>query len=176
MMRCLAASVCLVALAVDGSAEDLGSFQTLLGHRSIETRTLTIRLAPVDDDIRFSVTLTNKDTGIRRNHEFDAPVPEMPVPFQMEESYYCDTSVVLLTVEYPWRHDWPQVARTMETYAFRDSDLEFIDVAFGPLTDIALADDTAYEPSELDMLPPIRVRCLAGRDEKPFEFFEQETK
>ena len=120
MMRCLAASVCLVALAVDGSGEDLGSFQTLLGHRSIETRTLAIRLAPVDADIRFSVTLTNKDTGIRRNHEFDAPVPEMPVPFQMEESYYCDTSVVLLTVEYPWRHDWPQVARTMETYAFRD--------------------------------------------------------
>jgi hypothetical protein len=176
MKRCLAASVCLMALAVKGSAEDLESFQTRLDHRSIETRTLTIRLAPVDDDVRFSVTLTNKVTGIHRKHEFDAPVPEMPEPFQVEESYYCGTSVVLVTVEYPWRHDWPQVVRTVETFAFRESDFKFIDVAFGPLTDIALADDTAYEPSDLEILPPIRVRCLTGQVEKPFEFFEKETK
>jgi hypothetical protein len=65
--------------------------------------------------------------------------------------------------------------QVLDTFAFRASDLEFIDVAFGPQTDIALADDTAYEPSEIDMLPPIRVRCLGGHDEKPFEFFEQDT-
>lgn len=27
-------------------------------------------------------------------------------------------------------------------------DVAFIDVAFGPLTDIALADDTAYDPAD----------------------------
>lgn len=151
-------------------------YRNTLSEQSIETRRLSIRLGSVDDDVRFAITLTNKETGLRRYHEFDAPVPEMPEPFQMEKSYYCDASVVLLTVEYPWRHDWPQVVRTMETYAFRESDFEFIDVAFGPLTDIALADDTAYGPSDLDMLPPIRVRCLTGQDEKPFEFLEQETK
>jgi len=61
--------------------------------------------------------------------------------------------------------------RTLETYAFEAADFEFIDVAFGHLTDIALADDSAYDPSEIDLLPPIRVRCLAGQGEKAFEFF-----
>jgi len=52
----------------------------------------------------------------------------------------------------------------------------FIDVAFGPLTDIALADDSAYDPADLEMLPPIRVRCLTGQDGKPFEFLEPAPK
>jgi hypothetical protein len=43
------------------------------------------------------------------------------------------------------------------------------------LTDIALADDSAYDPADLEMLPAIRVRCLTGQDAKPFEFFRQET-
>lgn len=30
----------------------------------------------------------------------------------------------------------------------RKTDVAFIDVAFGPLTDIALADDTAYDPAD----------------------------
>jgi hypothetical protein len=42
---------------------------------------------------------------------------------------------------------------------------------YGPLTDIALADDMAYELPDQDTLPPIRVRCLKGQAEKPFEFF-----
>ena len=83
----------------------------------------------------------------------------------------CETSTILLTLEYPWRHDLPQYNRVLETYAFRTSDFVFIDVAYGPLTDIALADDMAYELSDVDMLPPISVRCLNGQVEKPFEFF-----
>lgn len=51
-----------------------------------------------------------------------------------------------------------------------------ISVAYDPLTDIGLADQTAYDPSAFDMLPQIGVRCLAGRDEKPFELVEPETR
>ena len=169
-------TLCLLVLSSDASADELNHFQTLYDARSVETRTLSIRLAPVDESVRFSVSLRDKETGLEKIHEFDAPVPEIPAAYQMEHGYYCDTSVILLTVDYPWRHAWPQVVRILDTYAFRESDFEFIDVTFGPLTDIALADDTAYEPSDIDMLPPIRVRCLVGLDEKPFEFFGQETK
>lgn len=176
MKLCSAVTVGLLALSSDGSAEDMGPFQTLLDYRSVETRTLSIILAPVDEDIRFSITLRNKETGIRRHHEFDAPVPETPEPFQMEEISYCGMSVVLLTVQYPWRHDWLEVVRTMETYAFRESDFAFIDVADGPLTDIALAEQSAYEPSDFDMLPPVGVRCLPEPGEKPFQFFQRVTK
>lgn len=98
-----------------------------------------------------------------------------PPPFLVKHRYYCNTPVILLTVEYPWRHDLPQYVQVLDTFAFRTSDLEFIDVTFGPLTNIALADDTAYKPSEIDMLPPIRVHCLLGNDARPFEFFEQEA-
>ncbi len=84
---------------------------------------------------------------------------------------YCDTTTILLTIQFPWRQDLPQYSRILDTYAFRSSDFAFIDVAYGPLTDIALADDVAYELSDVEMLPPIRVRCLNGQVEKPFEFF-----
>lgn len=157
-------------------ADGIGSNQILYNFRGVETKRLTIALAPVDDDVRFSIVLTDKETGAQRRHEFDAPVPEVPEPFQMRESYYCGNPVILLSVEYPWRHHWREVRRIMETYAFRSTDFSSVDVADGPLTDIALADDTAYDPADLEMLPPIRVRCLTGQDEKPFEFFRQETK
>jgi hypothetical protein len=64
----------------------------------------------------------------------------------------------------------------IDTYAFRETDFAFIDVAFGPITDIALADDSVYDPIDLDMLPPIWVRCLTGQDGKSFEFFQEGTK
>lgn len=166
----------LFASPPDASAEGLRFFQTYYDEQSVETRTLSIRLNPVDEDVRFAVTLTKKETGLKKRHEFDAPVPEIPEPFQMEVGYYCDASIILLTVKYPWHHDWPQVVRALETYAFRESDFEFIDVAFGPLTDIALQDSTYPEDLPADMLPPVGVRCLSGSDGKPFEFFEQETK
>lgn len=166
----------LSAISFGSLAEGIGPYQKLYDDRGVETGQLSIALAPVDHDVRFSIVLTDKETGDQRRHEFDAPVPEVPEPFQMQESYYCGTPVILLSVEYPWRHSWQEVRRIMETYAFRSTDFAFIGVAFGPLTDIALADDTAYEPSDLEMLPPIRVRCLTGQDGKPFEFFEQESK
>ena len=65
----------------------------------------------------------------------------------------------------------PEFQRVLLTFAFRRSDFAFIDVAYGPVTAIALADDTAYELADQDMLPPIRVRCLNGQHDKTFEFF-----
>ena len=96
------------------------------------------------DDVRVSVTLL-RETGIERRHEFEAPVPETPMSFQFERGYMCDTAIILLTVEYPWRHDWPQTMRTLDTLAFRTSDLAFIDIPPGPLTDIALLDATSQK-------------------------------
>lgn len=158
------------------SADILDHFQVLYTEDSVETRQLFIKLESVDDDVRFSVTLESRETGIKRRHEFDGQGASDPDPFLVAHRHYCDTPVILLTVEYPWRHDLPQYVQVLDTFAFRASDLEFIDVTFGPLTDIALTDVSAYAPSEMDMLPPIRVRCLGAQVEKPFEFVESETK
>lgn len=158
------------------SADILDHFQVLYTEDSVETRQLFIKLESVDGDVRFSVTLENRETGITRRHEFDGQGASDPDPFLVAHRHYCDTPVILLTVEYPWRHDLPQYVQVLDTFAFRASDLEFIDDTFGPLTDIALTDVSAYEPSELDMVPPIRVQCLLGNDVKPFEFFEQKPK
>ena len=158
------------------SAGILDDFQVLYTENSVETKQLLIKLESVDDDVRFSVTLEDREFGIKRHHEFDGQGSSDPDPFLVARRYYCDTSVILLTVEYPWRHDLPQYVHVLDTFAFRASDLEFIDVTFGSVTDIALADDTVYTPSEFDMLPPIRVRCLLGNYAKPFEFFEQDAK
>ncbi|MDR0807782.1 MAG: hypothetical protein LBE86_01405 [Gemmobacter sp.] len=162
--------------AASVSAQELSHFQTLFDEDSVETRTLMIQLDPVNDDVRFAVTLRDKETGTVRRHEFDGEGTNDPAPFQLEEAYLCDTPVILLTVQYPWHHALPEFVRALDTFAFHRTDFALIDVAFGPLTDIALADDTAYESSDLEMLPPIGVRCLTGQGGKPFEFFEQATK
>ena len=166
----------LFASSPDASADPLRFFPRYYDERSVETQTLSIKLAPADVSVRFSVTLRDKETGHEMSHEFDAPVPEIPESFQMESGYYCDTPVILLTVEYPWRHDLPQYVRVLDTYAFRASDLAFIDVAFGPLTDIALQDSTYPEELDPDMLPPVGVQCLSEQDGKPFAFVERAIK
>lgn len=155
--------------------EELDHFQTLYDERSVKTRTLSIRLAPINENVRFSVTLRDKETGVERHHEFDAPVPEITEPYLMDYSYDCETSVIQLTVKYPIRHDWPQVVRILETYAFRETDFEFIDVTDGPLTDIALQDSNYPEVLPPDMLPPVGVSCLSEASWKPFKFFRLGT-
>ncbi|MES2143764.1 MAG: hypothetical protein V4516_05270 [Pseudomonadota bacterium] len=170
-------STFIVCSVFDNSAvaQEVVYRNTLL-EQTVESRDLLIMLDPVDEDVRFAITLGDTKTGFQRRHEFDGQGVNDPSPFQLAWMRYCDTTTILLTLEYPWRHDLPQYTRILETYAFRASDFAFIDITHGPLTDIALADDTAYETSEIDMLPPIRVHCLLGNDAKPFEFFEQETK
>jgi hypothetical protein len=144
--------------------------QTTYDGSTVETPELRVELRPIGDD-RFAIGLTDKVTGLRKGHAFEGEGANDPSPFLLAHSRYCDTSVIMLTVEYPWRHDLPEFQRVLSTFAFRRSDFAFIDVAYGPLTDIALADDMAYALSDLDMLPPIRVRCLNGQVEKPFAFF-----
>ena len=118
----------LFVLSFDASAEELNHFQTLYDEWSVETRTLSIRLESLDEDVRFSVTLHDKETGLERRHEFDGQGSNEAFPYLMEQNHYCDTSVILLTVQYPWRHALPQYVRVLETYAFRSKDFEFIDV------------------------------------------------
>lgn len=149
--------------------------QTTFDGPTVETRELRIELRPVAED-HFTINMTDKVTGLQIGHEFEGEGANDPEPFLLVRSQYCDTPVILLTIKFPWRHALPQYLLLLETYAFRESDLKFIDAAFGPLTDIALADNTAYEHSDLDMLPPIGVRCLDGGDEKPFEFVEEKTR
>ena len=149
--------------------------QTTYDGPTVETPELLVELRPVGED-HFAIHLTDKVTGLREGHEFEGQGSNDPELFLLVQGRYCDTTVILLTIRFPWRHTLPQFHRILNTYAFRASDLAFIDMTHGPLTDIALADDTVYAPSEIDMLPPIRVHCLLGNDEKPFEFFEQETR
>ncbi len=172
----LVLTICMSVISSGSSAEEMGWSETSIDDKGVETLTLSIQLDSVDDDVRFAVSLRNKKTGLVRRHEFDGQGASDPSPFQMITTGYCGTSVILLTVEYPWRHALPKFGRVLDTLAFRESDFAFIDVAYGPLTDVALADDSAYDPADLEMLPPIRVRCLTGQVEKPFEFFREGTK
>jgi len=73
--------------AASVSAQELGHFQTLLDKASVETRTLMIRLDRVNDDVRFAVTLRDKETGLVIRHEFDGEGTNDPSPFQFEEGY-----------------------------------------------------------------------------------------
>ena len=146
--------------------------QTTFDGPTVETPELRIELRPIGDD-RFEIGLTDKVTGLREGHEVEGEGANDPSPFLLAQGRYCNTAVIMLTVEYPWRHNLPEFQRVLSTFAFRRSDFAFIDVAYGPVTDIALADDTAYELADQDMLPPIRVRCLGGPYEKTFEFFAQ---
>lgn len=165
---------CLVLIFLLGAAtQSVG--QTTYNGPTVETPELRIELRPVGED-QFTIYLTDKVTGLQASHEFVGEGANDPEPFLLVQSRYCDMPVILLTVKFPWRHALPQYLRVLETYAFRASDFKFVDATFGPLTDIALTDNTGYAPSELDMLPPIRVHCLLGNDAKPFEFFEQETR
>lgn len=165
----------LIVLSSDASAEELNHFQTLYDEWSVETRTLSIRLESLDEDVRFSVTLHDKETGLERRHEFDGQGSNEAFPYMIEQNHYCDTSVILLTLQYPWRHALPQYVRVLETYAFRSKDFEFIDVTFGPLTDIDFVDSTDRAELDADMLPPVGVRCLPEASEKPFQFFRPGT-
>lgn len=89
----------LCVISFGSLADGIGPYQILYGDRGIETKLLSIALAPLDHDVRFSIVLTDKETGAQRRHEFDAPVPEVPEPFHMQESYYCGAPVILLSVE-----------------------------------------------------------------------------
>ena len=160
----------VLLLADRTSAQELGSFQTLYDERSVQTRTLAIRIEPVDDDVRFSLTLLNKENGLERRHEFAGQGANDPWPFQLGYMNYCDTMTILLTVEYPWRHALPLHSRVLETFAFRASDFAFVDVAFDPLTDIALLDSNETEAEDMSMQPPILVECVSDSSGSPFEF------
>lgn len=161
-------------LAVSAStvfADGLGYHQTLYDLKTVSTRTLIVELDSVDDDVRFSVTLTDGETGFKRRHEFDGQGSNDVSPYLMQERYACGVDVILLTVEYPWRHDLPQYVQVLDTFAFRDSNFEYIDDTFGPLTDIAIMD--SWNPDRnLKMLPPILVECLPKGSEVPFRFDE----
>lgn len=145
-------------------------YRNTLDEQSVETDDLFIGLDSVDDDVRFSVRLTNTKTGFTRRHEFDGQGASDPSPYLLEYRYDCGVDVILLTVEYPWRHALPMYVRMLETLAFRESDFEFIDVAIGPLTDIALMDSSDPDSANLKMLPPILVECLPDDAGVPFRF------
>ena len=157
-------------LADRTSAQELGSLQTLYDERSVQTQTLTIRLEPVDDDLLFSVTLLNKENGFERRHEFDGQGANDPSPFQLGYMNYCGTTTILLTLEYPWRHALPLHSRVLETFAFRASDFAFIDIAFGPVTDIALLDSSHPEAADTAMQPPTLVECISDEGGSPLRF------
>lgn len=150
-------------------------FRTAFGDSWIEMQDLRIDLRSSGDDVHFAIILHSPETGLTREHQFEGEGSTDASPFQILRTGFCGTPVILVTVKYPWQQALPQYGWLLDTFAFRETDFAFIDVAFGPLTDIALADDTAYDPANFQMLPPIRVRCLTGRNGKPFEFVEQAT-
>lgn len=143
--------------------------QTIFDGASVESAELRVELRPRGDD-RFAIHLTDKVTGRQVDHEFDGEGANDPKPFLMVEGSYCNISVILLTIEFPWRHSLQQYTRVLDTYAFRTSDLAYIDMTAGPVTDIALLDSSEIEPEDMSMQPPILVECISDRAGAPFRF------
>lgn len=143
--------------------------QTIFDGASVESAELRVELRPRGDD-RFAIHLTDKVTGRQVGHEFDGEGANDPKPFLMVEGSYCNISVILLTIEFPWRHSLQQYTRVLDTYAFRTSDLAYIDMTAGPVTDIALLDSSEIEPEDMSMQPPILVECISDRAGAPFRF------
>ena len=64
----------------------------------------------------------------------------------------------------------PQYSRVLDTYAFRMSDLAYVDMTAGPATDIALLDISEVEAEDMSMQPPILVECIGDRGGRLFRF------
>lgn len=169
-MRTLLLAIIACAVSARSVPAQEVVYRSTLSEESVETGDLLILLDPVDEDVRFAITLRNKQTGFERRHEFDGEGASDPSPIQLTSMYYCNTPTILLTIEYPWRHELPQYTRVLETFAFRSSDLVFIDKAFGPLTDIALLDSQDAGANDSGMQPPVLVQCLSDPIGSPFRF------
>ncbi|NHB77642.1 hypothetical protein [Rhodobacter calidifons] len=143
--------------------------QTIFDGSSVETAELRVELRPQGED-PFAIHLTDKTTGLKVHYEFEGEGANDPEPFLIVEGRYCDTSVILLTIEFPWRHSLPQYSRVLDTYAFRMSDLAYVDMTAGPATDIALLESSEAEAEDMPMQPPILVECIADRGGSPFRF------
>lgn len=105
--------------------------QVIFDGPSVETAEFRVELRPQGED-RFDIYLTDKTTGRQVHYEFDGEGANDPEPFLIVEGRYCETSVILLTIEFPWRHSLPQYSRVLDTYAFRMSDLAYVDMTAGP--------------------------------------------
>jgi len=143
--------------------------QTIFDGPSVETAELRVELRPQGED-RFDIYLSDKTTGRQVHYEFDGEGANDPEPFLIVEGRYCDTSVILLTIEFPWRHSLPQYSRVLDTYAFRMSDLAYVDMTAGQATDIALLDSSEIEAEDMSMQPPILVECIGDRGGSLFKF------
>jgi hypothetical protein len=143
--------------------------QTIFDGPSVESAELRVELRPRGED-RFAIHLTDKTIGRQVDYEFDGEGANDPEPFLIGEGQYCNTSVILLTIEFPWRHSLPQYSRVLDTYAFRMSDLSYIDMTVGSLTDISLLDSSEIAAEDMAMQPPILVECISDEGGGPFRF------
>lgn len=172
-MRAFSTFVFLFAALVSiASADEFQSVRANYGDYTVETYGLRIELRPAQYDL-FSIALRDKQTGLERRYEFEGEGANDPTVFQLRQRHHCGTSVILLTVEFPWRHALPQPGLKLDTYAFRQEDLAFIDMTWGSISDIALQEYGEDVDLPDEMLPPIRVRCLPESTSRPFEFFRR---
>lgn len=156
-----------VVLLIGLASRSVG--QTIFDGPSVETAELRVELRPQGEG-RFAIHLDDKTSGRQVAYEFDGEGANDPEPILMVEGRYCDTSVILLTIEFPWRHSLPQYSRVLDTYAFRMSDLAYVDMTAGPATDIALLDSSEIEAEDMSMQPPILVECIGDRGGSVFRF------
>lgn len=164
-----------ISFGSDANADRVDPFRTLYRTSSVETDSLKIVLEPLGDGELFSITLSSAETGAIRRHVFEGEGANDPSPFLLRERVYCGTSVILLTIEYPYRHELPQPSLVLDTYAFRREDFAFIDVVQGPLTDIALQDDGEDAELPVELLPPVGVHCQTDPANGPLKFFRREA-
>ena len=80
--------VFFIALLASVAASDIALaeeviYRSSLSEQSVETGELSIRLDPVGDDVRFTVTLHDKATGLERRHAFEGEGANDVSPFQV---------------------------------------------------------------------------------------------
>lgn len=155
------------ALLLGFAGQSVG--QTIFDGPSVESAELRVELRPRGED-RFAIHLTDKTSGRQVYYEFDGEGATDPEPFLMVEGQYCNMSAILLTIEFPWRHSLPRYARVLDTYAFRATDLAYIDMTAGSVTDIALLDISKIAAEDMAMQPPVLVECISDEGGSPFRF------
>lgn len=123
-----------------------------------------------NDFRRYSITLRSRETGleaIRQFEEFGGPDPNLAA---YNRGYYCDQSVVFITVEYPIPRMADILQRLFETHAFLAETLEYLDTANARFEDIAPLESGVDLGFPYEMPQRYIVECTPATGTQSFEF------
>lgn len=132
-----------VSFATSVFAHELEPDQVLFSRdfsgERIETShfSVTMKILGGDDPPRYSILLRSRETGRNALHLFEQGGGPEPHLDAYNRAYYCDQSVVFITVQYPIPPMADIRQHRFETHAFLGQTLEYLDTAYASLENIA---------------------------------------